>query len=76
MNATERFAERGIDARRIEFDDGVELVADLGPEADASAEFVDETVIIVTGDDQYDIELDAEGQALINNGVLTVEVNE
>ncbi|WP_436935494.1 DUF7127 family protein [Halovenus marina] len=76
MTVTERFAERGIDARRIERDDGVELIADLGPETDASAEIVDGTVIVVTDDDQYDIDLDADGRALINNGILTVEVNE
>ncbi|MFC3476960.1 DUF7127 family protein [Halobacterium litoreum] len=68
-------------ARRYDYDDGSVLVADLGVgDDDASVDVVDGTVILVLERDgtTSQHELDApEGtvaKALINNGVVTVEV--
>jgi hypothetical protein len=62
--------------RRFEYDDVVVFAADVGV-ADA-VDVVDETVIVVAGDQQYDFELPEgeDAQAFIKNGVLTVEVRE
>lgn len=64
--------------REFEYDDGTTVFAvDVGPSADASAEVVDGTVIVVADDEQYDIELPGgDAQAFIRNGVLTIEVTE
>lgn len=64
--------------RRYEYDDEVVIVADLD-DADASVDVVDGTAIIVKADgEQVDLDLpvDRDSQAFINNGVLTVEVEE
>jgi len=75
MDAQEQLTERGVDVRRVEYGDGVELVADFGPVENASADVVDGTVIAVVDGDQYDIEVDGDTRAFIRNGVLTIEVN-
>ncbi|MGB9965197.1 hypothetical protein [Halobacterium sp. CBA1126] len=69
-------------ARRFDYDDETVLVADLGVDDDAvSVDVVDDTVIVVveTGDDEprqheFDVPAGAVSKALINNGVVTVEV--
>lgn len=62
--------------RRFEYDDGsIVLAADLGEVGDATVDVVDGTAIIVTGTEQYDIPVPAgDAQALIKNGVLSIEV--
>jgi len=78
MDANQQFVEEQGPVRRLEYEDGpVVLAADAGPAKDASVDVVDDTVIFVVGDEQYEFELPAEGdaQAFIRNGVLTVEVN-
>jgi hypothetical protein len=63
-------------ARRYEYDDSVVLVADLGI-GDAAVDVVDDTAIVVTDDDQYEVELpDGAARASMNNGVLTIEVEQ
>jgi hypothetical protein len=62
-----------------DYDDGSTLlVADLGHGTDASVDVVDDTAIVVVGDEQYDVDLPNRGtaQAFIKNGVLTIEVDE
>ncbi|MFB6073175.1 MAG: hypothetical protein ABEJ88_09430 [Halobacterium sp.] len=68
-------------ARRYDYDDESVLVADLGVSDDAATvDVVDGTVILVVeqGGEDAQFELDApQGtveKALINNGVVTVEV--
>lgn len=75
MEIQSQFSEQDVDVRRIERDGTVEFVADLG-DAEASVDIVDDTVIVVAGDDQYDLEMaDAsDAQAFMKNGVLTIEV--
>ncbi|WP_254764586.1 DUF7127 family protein [Natrinema marinum] len=72
--------EEGQLARRYEYDDGAVLAVDFGTaEADASVDLVDDTVIVVVKDEQYEIDLpDATGDAhtFMKNGVLTVELEE
>jgi len=63
-------------ARRYEYEDSVVLVADLGI-GDATVDVVDDTAIVVTDDDQYEVELpDGAARASLNNGVLTIEVEQ
>lgn len=62
--------------RREEYDDGWAVVVDLGVGTVGSVDVVDDTVIVVTEDDQYDVQLpmDAdEVRTFIKNGVLTIE---
>jgi uncharacterized protein YlxW (UPF0749 family) len=61
--------------RRYEYDDGAVLAADLGTERAASVDVLGETVIVVVDDEQYDLEVDGDADAFINNGVLTIEVH-
>jgi len=68
-------------ARRFDYGDETVLVADLGVDDDAvSVDVVDETVIIVVETDgetrqhEFDAPTGAVSKALINNGVVTVEV--
>jgi hypothetical protein len=64
--------------RRFEYHDGVVLAADVGPADEASVDIVDDTVILVTGDEQYEQALpeESDARAFINNGVLTIELQE
>ena len=64
--------------RRFEYDDAVVLAADVGIGEDTTVDVVDETVILVAGDEQYEQALPEAGdaRAFINNGVLTIELEE
>jgi HSP20 family molecular chaperone IbpA len=64
--------------RRFQYDESVVLAADVGPAEDASVDVVDDTVILVTGDEQYEQALPEakDARAFINNGVLTIELEE
>jgi hypothetical protein len=64
-----------IDVRRFAYDDGVVFAADFGAVGDSSVDVVDDTVIVVADDEQYDLELAGDAQAFMNNGVLTIEVD-
>jgi hypothetical protein len=75
MNPKQQLEQQGVEMRRVEYDDQTELVADLGPAGESSVELVDETVIAVTGDDQYEVDVEGEADAFISNGVLTIEVD-
>ncbi|EMA41710.1 DUF7127 family protein [Halobiforma nitratireducens] len=65
-------------ARRYEYDDGAILAVDFGHEVgDAAVDLVDGTVIVVIGDEQYELELPDgadDAHTFIKNGVLTVEL--
>lgn len=77
MNGQQQFVADEGPVNRLEYDDGsVVLAADVGPGRDASVDVVGGTVIVVIGDQQYEFEAPAGGdaQAFIKNGVLTVEV--
>lgn len=76
MSVKEALLEQGVEVRRFEYDDRIELVADFGPLGEESVEIVDDTVIAVADDMQYDVEIEGDAQAFINNGVLTIEVKE
>lgn len=75
MNETQQFGDETA-LRRYEYDDGVVLAADFGPERDASVDVLDDTVIVVVGDQQYDVDVDDgdDPRAFIRNGVLSIEV--
>jgi len=75
MNAAEQLMEQGVDVRRVETGNGLELVADFGPGTDMSVDVVDDTVIVIADGEQYDIETEVDPRAHIANGVLTIEVD-
>ena len=64
--------------RRFEYEDNVVFAADVGPSDDASVDVVDGTVIVVTGDEQFeqDLPADVDARAFIRNGVLTIELSD
>jgi len=74
MGPKEELREQGVEVRRFERDGGVELVADFGPLNERSAEVVDDTVIVIADGDQYDVNLDGDAEAFMNNGLLTIEM--
>lgn len=76
MTVTEQLSQRGVDVVRREYGDQAELVADFGPAASVSLDVVGETVIIVDDEETYDIEVGADAEAFIKNGVLTIELSE
>jgi Icc-related predicted phosphoesterase len=73
MNVQQQLDQEGVDVRRCEYDDTVELVAEFGHVHEASVDAVDETVIVVADGEQYDIDLETTQRASMNNGVLTIE---
>jgi hypothetical protein len=71
-----QFDERDGDAvSRYEYDDQIVYAADIGP-GEAAVDVVDNTVMLVRGDEQAEFDVPEPGtaEATINNGVLTVEV--
>lgn len=74
MSLKETLREEDVAVRRQERTDGVEFVADFGSVENGSVDIVDETALVVVDDSQYDIELEGDAQAFMNNGVLTIEV--
>ena len=75
MSVKQQFADYGVEVSRFEYDDQVVLAADLGFGGNASAEVVDQTVIVLADGEQYDIDVPAGAQVFINNGVLTIGVS-
>jgi hypothetical protein len=75
MTVLQQLKEEGIVARRFEDEDGLVLVADFGRSTDAAVDVVDETVIVVAGDDHHEFDVGADARAFMNNSVLTIEVN-
>ena len=73
MTGTQQLAD-DVGLRRYEYDDELVLAADLGPGRDASVDVLDDAVIVVVDDEQYDLELAGDARAFIPNGVLTIEV--
>jgi hypothetical protein len=74
MSELQQFGEE-VAMRRYEYDDGVVLAADFGPSGEAAVDVVDGTVIVVTHDDQYELDVEGDAKAFISNGVLTIEVD-
>lgn len=60
--------------RRYEYDDEMVLVADFG-HVEGSVDVVDGTAIVVVEDEQYEFEVPSgTDRAVINNGVVSIEV--
>lgn len=76
MNRDTQFLRDGSDGivRRYEYDDETLIVVDFGF-VDGSVDVVDGTVIVVTGDDQYEWDVGGDARATMNNGVVTIEVS-
>ncbi|WP_436344329.1 DUF7127 family protein [Natronorubrum sp. FCH18a] len=65
-------------ARRYQYDDSAVVAVDFGArETEASVDLVDDTVIVVVGDEQYEFDLPDgadDAHTFMKNGVLTVEM--
>lgn len=76
----EQFTRKeGQVARRYQYDDeSTVLAVDFGAdEPEASVDVVDDTIIVVVGDEQYEFDLPDgadDAHTFIKNGVLTVEM--
>ncbi|SDR08688.1 DUF7127 family protein [Natronobacterium texcoconense] len=69
--------EDGHLARQYEYDDGAVLAVDFGSQEEATVDLVADTVIVVIGEEQYEIDLPEaadDANTFIKNGVLTVEL--
>ncbi|WP_440764472.1 DUF7127 family protein [Natronorubrum sp. DTA7] len=70
--------DEGQVARQYQYDECAVLAVDFGAsETEASVDLVDDTVIVVVDDEQYEFDLpDGAGDAhmFMKNGVLTVEL--
>lgn len=75
MNLSDQLGRRDVEVARREFDDRTEIAADFGPATDTSVDVLEETVIVVAGADQYELDVGPDAQAFMHNGVLTIEVN-
>ncbi|MDR9380190.1 MAG: hypothetical protein RI560_00755 [Natronomonas sp.] len=61
-------------ARHYEYDDSAIIVADFGF-VTGSVDVVDDTAIVVIDDDQYEFDVPAGvDRAVMNNGVVSIEV--
>jgi hypothetical protein len=76
MNVTQQFVDEDVAVARRESDGGYEVAVDFGPNGDPTVDVVGDTVIVVDRGDQYELEMEGDAQAVIENGVLTIEVNE
>lgn len=60
--------------RRYEYDDEALFVADFG-HAEGTVDLVDGTAIVVVDDEQYEFDVPATAsRGIMNNGIVTVEV--
>lgn len=74
MTLTEQLVDEDVAVTRHERDDHVEVSADFGPGTSPSVDVVGETVIVVDGNEQYELTVDGDAQAFMKNGVVTIEV--
>lgn len=75
MEIQDPSVEEELPVRRVESEKTVELVVDFGQGVDPSVDVVGETVVVIAGGEQYEIESGGDAQAFISNGVLTIEVD-
>jgi len=76
MTLTEQLEAQDVAVDRRRIDGGVEFVADFGAYTAASVDVLEDTVIVVTDDEQYELDVAGDPEAFMQNGVLTIEVNE
>lgn len=62
---------------RYDYQDHTVFAIDLGPTTSPTVDIVDHTAIIVTNDDQHELDLpDGEVEAINKNGIITIKVEE
>lgn len=67
--------ERAV--RTVDRPNGTSIVADLGAATEGVVDVVGDTAIVVTDDDQFEIELVGEPErAFMKNGVLTIDLED
>jgi hypothetical protein len=63
-------------ARTYEYDDETVLVADFG-DTEGYVDIVDDTAIVIVDDKQHEFEVPAgASRAIMNNGIVTIEVEQ
>ena len=75
MSLKQQLVAADFEWRQFDHDDESGFVVDFGPEEHSSADVVGDTVIVVTGGEQYEFDIDGDAQVSMKNGVLTVEVD-
>lgn len=64
-------------SRQYDYEDRSVITLDFGPETDPSLDIVDNTAIVVTGDQQHEIDLTGDVvEAFNRNGIITIEVDQ
>ncbi|MHB9286596.1 Hsp20/alpha crystallin family protein [Halobacteriales archaeon Cl-PHB] len=74
MNLQQQFRDEQVGVREFAYDDRVVWAIDFGSGVDATVDVVDGTAIVVTDEDQWDLDLVDGADVFMNNGVLTIEV--
>ena len=66
--------DRGTVVTEHDYDDGSLVAVDFGTaRGDLAVDIVDDTAIVIAGDEQFEFELPAEAsEVAANNGVLTI----
>jgi hypothetical protein len=75
MQEKQRAIDGSVFGRRYDYEDGTVLVADFGP-GTASVDVVDGTVMVIEGKEQHEFEVPGVTNAVINNGILTIEISD
>jgi hypothetical protein len=75
MSLQQRLAHEDIEWQQSEYGDTVEFAADFGPTGHPAVDVVGDTVIVVTDDEQYEFDVEADARAVMTNGVLSIEVD-
>lgn len=76
MTLKQQLSSQGGEWRRVEYDGGVELVADFGPGNQPTVDVVDNTAIVIVDDEQFEFDLPDDAEVFMSNGIITIEVNE
>ena len=76
MRLQQQLSAEEIEWRELDHGDRTELVADFEPNGRCSVDVVDDTVIVVAGGEQYEFDAPGGTNAVMHNGVLTLEVEQ
>ncbi len=74
MNLQQQFPDERVGVREFAYDDRTVWAVDFGPGVDGTVDVVDDTAIVLVGDEQYDVDLADGAEVFMKNGVLTIEV--
>lgn len=76
MSLKQTLREQDFESHRFEYEDSTEHVVDFGAGVDATLDVIDDTAIVVVGRNQHDVDVPADAEVFMTNGVLTIEVEQ